>query len=296
MSRTGANAGILVESEVIESPWRSVGRRTLRNKTALLGLGIVSGLILIAIFAPYLSPYDPLKIDIINRLSPPSTEHIFGTDRIGRDIFSRILYGTRITLQVGIITVTISLIFGTILGTVAGYYGGIVDTILSRMMDVMLSFPYILLALVVVAILGPGLYNAMVAIGIVNIPRFARIVRSAAVSVRQNEYITAAKALGHKDWKIIFSHLLPNCTAPIIVQATISVASAILNAAALSFLGLGAQPPTAEWGAMLSDGRTVLQTAPWVVIFPGMAIMISVLGFNIFGDGLRDVLDPRSLE
>lgn len=282
------------QKEIIESPWRNVGRRILKNKTALLGISIVTVLIIIAIFAPYIAPYDPVKINIIHRLSPPSETHLFGTDRLGRDILSRIIYGTRITLQVGIITVTIALIFGIILGTAAGYYGGIIDNILSRIIDIMLSFPYILLALVVVAILGPGLYNAMVAIGIVNIPRFARIVRSAAITVRKNEYITAARALGNRDWKVIIYHLLPNCMAPIIVQATISIASAILNAAALSFLGLGAQPPTPEWGAMLSDGRTVLQTAPWVVIFPGLAIMISVLGFNIFGDGLRDVLDPKS--
>ncbi|SKA10355.1 nickel transporter permease [Selenihalanaerobacter shriftii] len=281
--------------EEVESSgiWAEVWKRLLRNKTAVFGLGIIAILIILAITAPYIAPYDPNKVDVISRLEAPSFDHWLGTDELGRDILSRIIYGSRISLQVGVISVSIALVFGVFLGTVAGYYGGIINTLIMRVIDVMLAFPSILLAIAIMAILGPQLSNAMIAIGIVNLPRFARIVRSSVITVKEAEYVESAKALGANDPRILLRHLLPNCMAPIIVQATLSIATAILEAAGLSFLGLGAQPPTPEWGAMLSAGRSAIQLAPWVVAFPGIAIVITVLGFNLFGDGLRDALDPK---
>jgi peptide/nickel transport system permease protein len=275
------------------SLWVEVWKRLLKNKTALFGMGIVVVLIILAILAPYIAPYNPTEVDILNRFKAPSTGHWLGTDELGRDILSRIIYGAQISLQVGIISVSIALVFGTLLGTLAGYYGGIIDTLIMRFMDIMLAFPSILLAIAIMAILGAQLSNAMVAIGIVNLPRFARIVRSSVITVKEEEYVEAGKALGAKDSRILTKYVLPNCMAPVIVQTTLSIATAILEAAGLSFLGLGAQPPTPEWGAMLSDGRSALQMAPWVVAFPGIAIVITVLGFNLFGDGLRDALDPK---
>lgn len=283
-----------LEEEVESSSvWLDSWKRLMRNKTAMVGLGIIIALILVAIFASYLAPYDPTEADVLARLEAPSSEHLLGTDQLGRDILSRIIYGSRISLQVGIISVSIAIVFGVLLGTVAGYYGGIIDTLIMRVIDVMLAFPSILLAIAIMAILGPQLSNAMIAIGIVNLPRFARIVRSSVLTVKEEEYVEAAQALGARDSRILLHHVLPNCLAPIIVQATLSIATAILEAAGLSFLGLGAQPPTPEWGAMLSDGRSAIQLAPWVVTFPGLAILINVLGFNLFGDGLRDALDPK---
>ena len=212
---------------------------------------------------------------------------------MGRDILSRIIYGSRISLQVGLFSIGIALVTGVFLGLIAGYYGGVLDMVIMRIMDIMLAFPAILLAIAIVAILGPQLRNAMLAIGVINIPRFARIIRSSTISIKESEYIAAARMMGANDFRIIFHHLLPNAMAPLIVQTTLSIATAILEAAALSFLGLGAQPPTPEWGAMLSDARSSLQRAPWVATFPGLAIIFGVLGFNLMGDGLRDALDPK---
>jgi peptide/nickel transport system permease protein len=212
---------------------------------------------------------------------------------MGRDILSRIIYGSRISLQVGLFSIGIALVTGVFLGLIAGYYGGVLDMLIMRIMDIMLAFPAILLAIAIVAILGPQLRNAMLAIGVINIPRFARIIRSSTISIKESEYIAAARMMGANDFRIIFHHLLPNAMAPLIVQTTLSIATAILEAAALSFLGLGAQPPTPEWGAMLSDARSSLQRAPWVATFPGLAIIFGVLGFNLMGDGLRDALDPK---
>ncbi|MBO8127318.1 MAG: ABC transporter permease [Firmicutes bacterium] len=277
-------------------PWRSALRRFLRNKSALAGLILIAFFVGAAVFAPYIAPYDPLIPDLKNRLAPPSAAHLLGTDYMGRDILSRIIYGARISLRVGLITVSIALVVGTLMGMLAGYYGRIWDTIIMRFTDIMLAFPSTLLAIAIMAILGPKLINAMIAIGVVQIPQFARIVRSSVLSVKEFEYVDAARALGLKNGPIIFKHLLPNSLAPIIVQATLSVATAIIETAGLSFLGLGAQPPTPEWGAMLADSRAYLRIAPWTVAFPGLAILIATMGMNLIGDGLRDALDPRMKE
>jgi len=259
-----------------------------------MGTLIVISFLLTAILAPYLAPYDPvLDGSLADRLKAPTESHLLGTDSQGRDILSRIIYGARVSVQVGVISVGIALVIGTFMGAVAGYYGGWVDNVIMRLVDIMLAFPSVLLAIAITAVLGPELKNAMIAIGVVNIPSFARIVRSTVLSVKSMEYVEAARAIGATDTRIIYRHVLPNSMAPLIVQTTLSIGTAILDAAALSFLGLGAQPPTPEWGAMLSDGRSYLQKAPWVMFFPGMAIMLVVLGFNLLGDGLRDALDPR---
>ncbi len=275
------------------NPWHEAGRRLLKSRIGVLGIVFIGVLLLVAIFAPLLAPHDPFEQNIMMRYQAPSSEHLLGTDEMGRDILSRIIYGSRISLQVGLFSIGIALVTGVFLGLLAGYYGGVLDMLIMRVMDVMLAFPAILLAIAIVAILGPQLRNAMLAIGIINIPRFARIVRSSAISIKESEYIAAARMMGASDVRIIFYHLLPNAMAPLIVQTTLSIATAILEAAALSFLGLGAQPPTPEWGAMLSDARSSLQRAPWVATFPGLAIIFGVLGFNLLGDGLRDALDPK---
>lgn len=223
----------------------------------------------------------------------PGHYYLLGTDDLGRDIFSRILYGSRLSLMVGVISVSIGLIFGGILGLISGFYGGLLDDLIMRTMDIILSIPYVLLAILIVAILGPGLTNAMIAIGIVVVPQFARIVRGSVLSLKQSEYVQAARVLGARDWRVINRHILRNSLSPLIVQTSLTFATAILEAAALGFLGLGAQPPSPEWGAMLADGRKLLLTSPWAVIFPGVAIVTFVLGFNLLGDGLRDALDVR---
>jgi peptide/nickel transport system permease protein len=273
--------------------WLEAGFRIIKSKTALIGVIIIVLLVLTAILAPVIATHSPTAQDIVNRYQAPSSAHLLGTDELGRDIFSRIVYGTRISIQIGVIAVGISLAIGVLLGGIAGYYGRWIDQIVMRFIDIMMAFPSILMAIALVAVLGPSLQNAMIAVGIVGIPQFARIVRSAVLSIKENEYIEAAKSIGAKHGRILIQHVLPNCVAPIIVQATLGVGTAILDAAGLSFLGLGAQPPTPEWGAMLSDGRAAIQNAPWVVAFPGLAIFFVVLGFNLFGDGLRDALDPR---
>ncbi len=274
--------------------WISIVKKLIKSNISLLGTLIVLIFILTAVLAPLLAPYHPINDgSLVERLQAPSASHLLGTDSQGRDILSRIIYGARVSVQVGIISVGIALVIGTLMGMVAGFYGGWVDNLMMRLVDIMLAFPSVLLAIAITAVLGPELKNAMLAIGVVNIPAFARIVRSTVLSVKAMEYVEAARAIGATDVRIIFRHVLPNSMAPLIVQTTLSIGTAILDAAALSFLGLGAQPPTPEWGAMLSDGRSYLQKAPWVMFFPGMAIMLVVLGFNLLGDGLRDALDPR---
>ncbi|MGX6444712.1 nickel transporter permease [Neobacillus sp. K501] len=282
-----------VQEEKLIPPWKEAWLSFCKNRLALIGLGIVIFFIILAIIAPVIAPYSFKEQDLTKRLLAPSSEHWFGTDDFGRDIFSRVVYGARISLWVGFFSVLGSVVLGTALGIISGYYGRWVDAIISRIFDIMLAFPSILLAIAVVAILGPSLQNALIAIAVINIPNFGRLVRSKVLSVKQEEYIMAARAVGMKDSRILFRHILPNSISPVIVQATLAIATAIIEAAALGFLGMGAQAPTPEWGKMLSDSKQYLMQAPWTLFFPGMAIMLTVLGFNLMGDGLRDVLDPK---
>ncbi len=269
----------------------------LKNKTATLGLGLILLVLVTALIGPALAPYDPIIPAPLDRLQGPSAKHLFGTDALGRDILSRVIFGARISLMIGLISVSISSVGGTLLGLTAGYFGRWVDSVIMRSMDIMLAFPAILLAIFITAILEPNLNNTMIAVGIVYIPRFARVVRSTVLSLKEELFAQAIRHLGGSHGRVIFLHILPNALPPIIVFATLGMGMAVLQAAGLGFLGLGAQPPQPEWGAMLSDGRKFIQLAPHVVAFPGGAILVLVLGFNLFGDGLRDVLDPslRSL-
>ena len=278
-----------------ETPARWLWHRTRQNRLSVVGLALIAGFLLLAFAAPLLAPADPMAQALYNRLSPPMLEHPFGTDDFGRDILSRVIYGARISLRVGIVAVLIALVLGTGIGLVAGYWGGWIDQVLMRVMDLLLAFPSILLAIGIVAILGPGLENAMLAVGIVAVPQYARLVRASVLTVRETDYVLAARAMGASDARILAFAILPNCLAPLIVQATLGLATAILDAAGLSFLGLGAQPPTPEWGAMLSQGRELIVRAPWVLAFPGGAIFLTVLAFNLVGDGLRDALDPKAI-
>ncbi|WP_301108097.1 nickel transporter permease [Sporosarcina sp.] len=279
--------------EKTTGPWREAWIGFRKSKVAIVGAVIVLLFILLAIFGPLMTKEGINEQLMTDRLQPPSSEYWFGTDDFGRDIFSRIVYGARISLSVGFFSVVGSIIVGSILGIVAGYYGRWVDTIISRIFDIMLAFPSILLAIAIVSVLGPSLRNALIAIAIINIPNFGRLIRSKVLSIKEDEYIMAAKAIGMKDFRILFSHILPNSMAPVIVQGTLAIATAILEAAALGFLGLGASAPDPEWGKMLADSKDYLQNAPWTMIFPGLAIMLTVLGFNLMGDGLRDALDPK---
>lgn len=269
------------------------GRRFLRSKQAVLGGLLITALLLVAIFAPLLAPEGYDAQDMSKSLLPPGKGQLLGTDMFGRDILARILWGARISLQIGVIATSISLLAGGGIGLVSGYYGGTLDRLVMGLMDILLAFPGILLALAVVAILGPGLYNVMIAVGVHGIPQFARLIRGATLSLREREFIEAARSLGALDRRIIWRHVAPNVVAPVIILASLEIGSAILSAAGLSFLGLGAQPPLPDWGAMISQGRQYLRSAWWVGIFPGIAILLTVLGFNLLGDGLRDILDPR---
>lgn len=290
--------------------WQLTIRRLFRRRSAMAGLVILGILVLIAIFAPALAPYDPtismLDADppqkikartapCIHFLGCPADQpqHIAGIDGNIRDQFSRLLYGARLSLMVGFSTVTFAILIGTVLGAIAGYFGGWIDNIIMRVMDVLLAFPSLLLAIAIVTVLGPGLINALLAIGIVSIPAYARVMRASVLSVREMEFVSATRALGGNNMQILFLRILPNALTPLIVQGTLGIASAILDAAALSFLGLGAQPPTPEWGSMLGSERNQVFTAPHLVFYPGFMIMLTVLAFNLIGDGLRDALDPR---
>jgi peptide/nickel transport system permease protein len=293
LAKKPANMATVIVEEKLTPPWKEAWISFYKNRLAVVGLGIVVFFIIIAIIAPIIAPYSFKDQVLVDRMLPPSSEHWFGTDDFGRDIFSRIVYGARISLWVGFFSVLGSVVAGTLLGIVAGYYGRWVDAIISRIFDIMLAFPSILLAIAVVSILGPSLQNALIAIAVINIPNFGRLVRSKVLSVKQEEYIMAARAVGMKDSRILLRHILPNSISPVIVQATLAIATAIIEAAALGFLGMGAQAPTPEWGKMLADSKNYITQAPWTLFFPGVAIMLTVLGFNLMGDGLRDILDPK---
>ena len=264
-----------------------------RSHVGLVGAVLVCAFVLVAALAPLLSPYDPVSADFANVLSPPARAHPFGTDDIGRDILSRVVYGSRISLQAGLFTVAVALCIGLPLGLVAGYLGGRVDNAIMRGLEVVLAFPGLVLALGITAVLGPKLIHALFAIGVVFVPNFARLIRAQVLSVKEHDFVAAARALGASDRRLVLLHILPNCLAPLLVQSSFSVAFGILTEAALSFLGMGTQPPTPSWGIMLSAGRGYLEQAPWLGAFPGLAIFLAVLGFNLLGDGIRDALDPR---
>lgn len=286
-------AAVLSNGRKRISQKQMVWRNFVHHRMAILGGVIVSIFVLCAIFAPWVAPHDPFKISLQRVLQPPSFEHPLGTDQLGRDMLSRIIYGARVSLTIGLVAVAIGVLGGVPAGAIAGFYGGKADLIFQRAMDVLLALPGILLALVVIAVLGVGLFNTMIAIGIASIPVYARLVRGLVLSIKEQEYISAARALGIGNLRTVFRHIMPNCLGPIIVVSSLEMATAILAAAGLGFLGLGAQPPTPEWGTMLSDGRLFLRTAHHLVTFPGLAIVLAVLGFNLLGDGLRDALDPK---
>lgn len=274
--------------------WADSWYQLKRNRAAMVGLVIIICFALLAIFAPLLAPRDPLEQTIAARMSPPFTNgYLLGTDDLGRDMLSRLIYGGRLSLIIGVISVGISLILGISLGIAAGYFGGWLDKVIMRVIDIMLAFPYILLTIVIVAILGPSLMNAMVAIGISQMPRYARVLRASVMAEREQDYVMAERALGTGNFELMFRTILPNALAPTIVQATLGVGEAILSSAGLSFLGLGAQPPTPEWGLMIASSKQFITSAWWIVTLPGIAILLAVLGFNLLGDGLRDILDPR---
>lgn len=293
-------------SVVSRTPLENALRRFARHRSAQFGFVILSFMIFIAIFAPLLAPYGPTEVlkDVKPRLAPcihafgcdaSKPQHIFGIDGNRRDLLSRVIFGSRLSLEIGIATVSFAIIVGTFLGALGGYIGGWTDNIIMRVMDVLLAFPSLLLSIAIVAVLGPGLINALLAISFVSIPVYARIVRASVLQVKEQDFVSASRALGASPMGILISHVLPNAITPIIVQATLGIATAILDAAALSFLGLGAAPPTPEWGLMLGEERNSLFNAPHLVFIPGIAIMLTVLAFNLLGDGLRDALDPRQV-
>jgi peptide/nickel transport system permease protein len=289
---TAAAAMPLGRRTSVRSPLRDGLRRFVTSGSAVVGLIVVLTFVLLAILAPLVAPYGPDQQLLTDRLKPPSPQHFFGTDDLGRDVLSRVIYGAQISLRVGVLAVVIALLTGSTLGLIAGYAGGWLDGLFMRGMDIVLAFPSTLMAIGIVAMRGPGLEMALVAIGIVNIPTYARLARSMALSLREREFVLAARCLGASGGRQIGRHILPNALSPLIVQATLGIATAIIEAAGLGFLGLGAQPPTPEWGLMLTNGRAFLLNAPWAMIFPGGAILLTTLAFNLVGDGVRDALDP----
>jgi len=283
----------------LASPWRDFWRAFCANKGAVAGLMVVGLVVTLAALAQWIAPYAPDLTNPAAFLIPPawasggSKAHLLGTDAIGRDILSRLIYGARLSLLIGVAVVAISIVAGTLLGLLAGYVRGVFEIAVMRLMDIVLTLPSLLLAIVIVAILGPGLINAMLAVAIVVLPHYVRITRAAVIAEASRDYVVAARMAGAGHWRLLFNEILPNCTAPIIVQASLGISAAILDAAALGFLGLGAQPPSPEWGTMLADAREFVLRAWWVVTFPGLAILVTVLAFNLLGDGLRDALDPK---
>jgi peptide/nickel transport system permease protein len=276
-----------------ERNWLDFLVRLFKNRTALIGIFLLALVVGAAIFAPWVAPFPPDKLGTGPRLQGPTLAHLFGTDALGRDLFSRIIYGSQTALQAGVITIGIATIAGTLVGLVAGFYGGWVDVVLMRFIDLLLAFPSIFLALLVLAVLGPGLTNGIIAIGISTIPGFARIVRGTVLTVKAQDYVLAARATGSTNSRILFKTIFPNTLAPIIVLATLVFPAAVLASAGLSFIGLGAQPPSPDWGAQLVDGEVYLRTAPWLFNFPGLAIFVTVMGSNLLGNALRDLLDPQ---
>ena len=274
-------------------PWREVWRRLKHNKAAMFGLAVILILIFAAVFADFIAPYGYDDQNLKERFQTPNGQHWLGTDNFGRDIFSRIIYGAQVSLKVGLLAVGIAMVSGGALGAIAGFYGGKLDNVIMRFIDILLAIPSILLAISIVAALGPELRNVMIAVGVGSIPSYARIVRASVLSIRDQEFIEAARAVGANDTRLILKHIIPNSLAPLIVQSTIGVAGAILSAAGLGFIGLGIQPPLAEWGAMLNSGRQYIRDYPHMTAFPGLAIMITIFALNLLGDGLRDALDPR---
>jgi peptide/nickel transport system permease protein len=294
MATTAVSAPVMIDRAALPRARRfELGRRLTRNRGARAGLVMLVAVVLVAVFAPLIASFDPVAIDPVNQLYSPGLPYIFGSDQYGRDVLSRVVFGARISLTVGPIAVAIALVPGITMGLLAGYYGRWADGVLMRIVDVMLAFPGILLALAIVAVLGPSLPSLMVAVGISSIPTYARLTRGSVLAARENLYVDAARVVGATDPAILMRHILPNVVAPIIVVATLGVGSAILVSATLSFLGLGSQPPTPEWGRMLSEGRQYLREQWWIATFPGVAIMLTVLALNLLGDGLRDALDPR---
>jgi peptide/nickel transport system permease protein len=291
MSALGLDAAAGLPQE--EQPWRRAVKRLVRRRGALVGGAAVLFFILVAVFAPLIAPYDPLATSWSAVRKPPSWLHLFGTDEIGRDVLSRVIYGARASLLAGVVSVSISLAVGVPIGLVAGYVGGIVDGVLMRITDALLACPFLILAIALAAFLGPNLLNAMVAIGISAMPAFIRLTRAQTMATKVEDYVEAAKAVGNPHWRIVLRHILPNITAVIMVQATLAIAAAIIAEASLSFLGLGQQPPDPSWGSMLNTAKNFLAQAPWMAWWPGLAIFVVVLSFNLLGDGLRDALDPR---
>lgn len=289
----GASPAISSVTAIPESNWQAIYRRLKRNRVALYSGYLIVLLIIISIVGPYLTTYDPYKVDYSVKLFTPTSDHWFGTDHHGRDIFTRIIHGMSITLYIGFSSVLFGMFFGIPMGIISGYYGKMIDTVMMRFVDILLAFPGMLLAIALAAVFGGSINSVIVAVGIWSISHFARIARGSTLAVKKLEYIDAIRALGASDSRIIYLHILPNIVSPIIVQATIRIAVSILIAAALSFLGLGAQPPTPEWGAMLNTGRNYMYDYPHVALYPGLAITLVVLIFNIFGDGVRDAFDPR---
>lgn len=284
-----------IDRSVPRARWLVVAERVLTNRLAMIGIGIFVILILAAIFAPYLTPYDPLKRDVTARLSPPSSAHWLGTDPLGRDLWTRILYGGRISLYVGLTSVLLGLVIGVPLGMVAGYFGGFVDAIIMRLLDMILAFPGIIFAIWLVAMLGPGISQIILANAFYSLPLFARLVRGSVLSVKHSDYVLASQTLGIGNLRILTNHILPNVLPAIIVVASLSIAGAMLTGAALGYLGLGARPPAPEWGTMLADGRQYLRTSWWVAVFPGAVLTLVVLASMVLGDALRDILDPHTL-
>jgi peptide/nickel transport system permease protein len=273
--------------------WRETLGLLARNRTALVSAIVLLVIIVVAIFDDFFAPQGANEQDIANRLEPPSGSHLFGTDDLGRDILSRVILGASVSLKVGFLSVGLAMVVGTVMGLVAGFYGGWRDDVLMRVMDVLFAFPAVLLAIAILAIRGPGTSNTIIAIAIVYVPIFARVTRASVLGVREEVYVRASRSVGASDFRLLTRHVLPNAAPPIIVQASVSLAFAVLAEAALSFLGLGTQPPNPSWGLMLAEGRGYIDLAWWLAFFPGMAIVITVLCFNLLGDGLRDVLDPR---